>query len=168
MRNFFMIGAVFMIGVVMGLVVDQFVFHEEKDKDLEFALAYAKNMGWEIYGGAQLSYVLIRDNKTQIAKEQSKHAYVMALILNDLCLTKIDENKGVLNAGDLKWFTNQKKSIDRSYQSFAESGESSPFTDDAVLRKVNDHPLIKGEFNIGKYFKKRLEESKTLSMNKKY
>lgn len=161
MQRLSIAGLIFGFGLAIGILSERILFHQEKDRDLEFALTYAKNMGWEIYGGAQLSYVLIRDNKTQTAKEQSKHAYVMALIHSDLCLTKIDENKGVLNAGDLKWFTNQKKSIDRSYQSFAESGESSPFTDDAVLRKVNDHPLIKGDFPIGKYFKKRLEESQT-------
>jgi hypothetical protein len=162
MRRLSIAGLIFGFGLAIGILSERFVFHQEKDRDLEFAVTYAKNMGWEIYGGAQLSYVLIRDNKTQIAKEQSKHAYVMALILNDLCLTKIDENKGVLNASDLKWFTNQKKSINRAYKSFAESGESSPFTDDAILRKVSDHPLIKGDFPIGQHFKKRIEEAPTL------
>jgi hypothetical protein len=163
MKTTLMIGAAFLIGIVTGLLLDRSAFREEKDKDLEFALTYAKNMGWEIYAGAQLPYVLIRDQKIQLAEQQSKHTYVMALILNDLCLTKIEENKEAIKAGDLKWFTNQKKSINRSYKSFAESGASSPFTDDAILRKVTDHPLIKGDFPIGKYFKKRLEESQTLS-----
>jgi hypothetical protein len=163
-KYFLKINSGFFAGLVIGFLIKQYVFIQ--DKDLEFALTYAKNMGWEIYAGAQLPYVLIRDQKIQLAEQQSKHAYIMALILNDLCITKIDQNRSVLKASDLNWFNNQKKSINRSYLSFAQSGESSPFSDNSVLRKESNHPIIKGDFPIGAYFKKRLEDSKLFADKK--